>query len=75
MVLVFAFLPLINIAFLSLLFAYAFYIQKENKKHKVNLKKIIDPFSKFYYQPETCQTIGKHYTMLNLSPNCNFYLN
>lgn len=66
--------PLINIFCLGCIFAYLFYLRRENKKHVRNLSRVKDPFQNFFFNQEMCDHLGKHHTLLKLEQNCTFLI-
>ena len=67
MILTLAFLPLFNIVLQLFLISYMFFLKKQTNKHLKNVETVSDPFQDFFYYPEMCNQLKKHFTTLNLT--------
>ena len=52
------------------MFISAILVRKENRKHYRNINRVNDPFEGFFFEPEMCESMGKHFAVLNLTQKC-----
>ena len=63
--------PLVNVFFLGCIYIYLFYLRQQNKKHLRNLSRVADPFENFYFMPDYCEQMNKHFVLLKFQLGCN----